>query len=432
MEGYHAIRELKTNSVFKKGDVLVLFGELFSRGYATGLVEEAERRGMKIIRTTVGRRDKDHQLRPLNQEELAQQPQPLINIPLEVGFDFEIDDQGKSPVDYTKEVKLSDWESFRFPAGSLETSLQKGQQRFKKYLSEYVREVEKQIPTGANVCFAHLMAGGIPRTKIIMPLMNRALRGTGDKFLSSRTLWQSDLGRLCQMSFNEVTANTFSYLIEATTELRQKLEKGGSKVSYTAYGYHGTEVLIKNQFQWQSYTPYLQGFAKKLLEDHSRRWSQSGVTCAVYNCPEILTNSSAVFNGVELSLYPLLSAFTSIGKENSKSQLFMKDCQALLKGSEKISDMLQFIDDYLSSKLIRDFCRYDEWPQHNSKDQLEKMLGASEHLMSLHQDSKNLITGYLSEKVFESCGQVMLTDSAQPESPVSWINHDIIAKLHVT
>lgn len=56
------LREKPSLSPYKKGDVLVLFGELF-RGYANGLVEEAERRGMTIVRATVGRREKDGVLR---------------------------------------------------------------------------------------------------------------------------------------------------------------------------------------------------------------------------------------------------------------------------------------------------------------------------------------------------------------------------------
>ena len=221
MQGYHAIRKLKIDSTFQKDDVLVLFGELFSRGYATGLVEEAERRGMKIIRATVGRREKDNTLRPLNAEELELQPQPLINIPLEAGFDLELDQHGKSPVDYMKEDKLSDWEDFHFPEGSLQVSLEKGRARFLKNVRAYVQELQKIVPSDKNILFAHLMAGGIPRTKIIMPLMNRALRGTGDKYLSSEKLWDSGIGEFCKLSFDEVTADTYAQLMEETKFLRQ-------------------------------------------------------------------------------------------------------------------------------------------------------------------------------------------------------------------
>lgn len=49
MNTYHALRQKPEKAPYQAGDVLVLFGELFSRGYANGLVEEAERLGMKII-----------------------------------------------------------------------------------------------------------------------------------------------------------------------------------------------------------------------------------------------------------------------------------------------------------------------------------------------------------------------------------------------
>jgi hypothetical protein len=52
--------------------VFVLFGELFGRGYANGLVNEARKAGMTIVGITVGRRDEANALRPLNDDELAQ------------------------------------------------------------------------------------------------------------------------------------------------------------------------------------------------------------------------------------------------------------------------------------------------------------------------------------------------------------------------
>jgi hypothetical protein len=59
------LRNLPQKAQFKKGDVLVVFGELFQRGYANGIVDEAERAGLKVIYSTVGRRDNDGKLRPL-------------------------------------------------------------------------------------------------------------------------------------------------------------------------------------------------------------------------------------------------------------------------------------------------------------------------------------------------------------------------------
>ena len=43
-----SLHELPQQNLFRQGDVFVLFGELFGRGYANGLVSEARKAGMKI------------------------------------------------------------------------------------------------------------------------------------------------------------------------------------------------------------------------------------------------------------------------------------------------------------------------------------------------------------------------------------------------
>ena len=103
MSSYFPIRQKPARQTFQKGDLLVLFGELFNRGYANGLVEEAEKQGITIVRATVGRRDETGQLRALTAAESENIPKPFINIPLEAGFDLETDEHGKSPNDYLKE-----------------------------------------------------------------------------------------------------------------------------------------------------------------------------------------------------------------------------------------------------------------------------------------------------------------------------------------
>lgn len=426
---YHALRHIKENQIFKKGDVLVLFGELFNRGYANGLVEEAEKLGLQIIRTTVGRRDKNNELRSLTLEEIESVPKPFINIPLEAGFDLEPSSKGKTPVDQLKDRKLSEWEKGNIDFDQIHESLEKGRLRFKKNVQNYLKELESHIPATANVIFAHLMAGGVPRAKIIMPLMNRSFKGMNERHLSSETFWNSEIGQMCAMSFSEVTAKTFDILIEESSSLRKKIQDRGNKVSYTAYGYHGTEVLFGHNYIWQTYTPYLQGWAKIQLENFSREWSKKGVTCCVYNCPEILTNSSSIFQGVEVSLYPLLGALKKEAPQSKKVSDFLSHCESLLKSEFSVQSVLSYTEKYLSSPLIRNFCEFEKWPQHNSLEQMNLMLQSSDELIQMHKDEKNLLTTVLSEVVFEACGKAMISDCAHPEAPVSWINHDLIAKL---
>lgn len=422
------LREKPALAPYKKGDVLVLFGELFSRGYANGLVEEAERRGMTIVRATVGRREKDGVLRALTAEEAATIPQPFINVPLEAGFDMEPASNGMTPCDQLKDVKLSDWLAAKLDWKSVEESHQNSIVRFKKNTELFVKELEKHIPAGANVVFAHLMAGGVPRTKIIMPLLNRAFKGTGDRHIPSKTLFDSEIGQLCLKNFVEVTAETFRHLIEISAPLRKKLESQGSHVSYTAYGYHGTEVLIRGQYKWQTYTPYFQGWAKMDLENLSEKFAKEGVNCCVYNCPEILTNSSSVFQGVEVSLYPLLAALQKDGADRKHTEKVLADCKNLLKDDVTFEQIIKFTDDYLTNDITVSHSKYDQWPQNSDQKQMEYMLGCSDHLIGLHKDEKQLITFVLSEVVFKSCGYVMLHDAWKPKAPVSWIGHDIVAR----
>ncbi|UYL07674.1 hypothetical protein B9G69_011515 [Bdellovibrio sp. SKB1291214] len=422
------IQEKPALSPYKKGDVLVLFGELFSRGYANGLVEEAERRGMTIVRATVGRREKDGSLRALNAEETANIPQPFINVPLEAGFDMEPASNGVTPCDQLAGIKLGEWENAKLDWKAIDESQKAGSERFKKNTELFVKELEKHIPAGANVVFAHLMAGGVPRTKIIMPILNRVCKGTGDRHVGSQTLMDSEIGQFCLRNFKEVTAETFKHLVEISAPLRKKLEASGSHVSYTAYGYHGTEVLIKNDYKWQTYTCYFQGWAKMALEDYAIAFSKQGTSCCVYNCPEILTNSSSVFQGVEVSLYPLVAAIHKDAGDKEHGRQVLKQCQELLKDGVTFEHIKQFTDEYLTNPLTLEFTKYDKWPQHTRQDQMEYMLKSSDYLFDLHKDQKNLITAVLSEVVFKSCGYVMLHDSWAPKSPVAWLGHDIVAR----
>lgn len=414
-------------SPYKKGDVLVLFGELFQRGYANGLVEEAEARGMTIVRATVGRRE-EGKLRALTAEETANIPKPFINVPLEAGFDLEPDSSGHAPVDQLKDVKLSDWENAKLNFASIEDSRKKAIARFRKNVDLFMQELEAHIPAGANVLFAHLMAGGVPRTKIVMPLMNRTCKGIGDRYLASETLWNSDIGKLCAMNFKEVTAETLRHLLELSAPLRQKIEGKGGRVSYTAYGYHGTEILINDVYQWQTYTPYIQGWAKKDLEQISTDAHKKGINVCVYNCPEILTNSSSIFQGVEVSLYPLTEAIEKECKNSAAGKKVLQDCQDLLIDGKTLVDIAKVANTFFTAPEIKAHCVFEKWPQHSGKQQLETMLTASDDLISLHKDPKKLMSFELSEVVFKSCGYVMLHDSWKPQFPVAWIGHDLVAR----
>ena len=61
-----SLRDIPQKNIFRKGDTFVLFGELFGSGYVNGLLDEARKAGMNIVGMTVGRRDENMALRPLN------------------------------------------------------------------------------------------------------------------------------------------------------------------------------------------------------------------------------------------------------------------------------------------------------------------------------------------------------------------------------
>jgi hypothetical protein len=422
MTRYNAMREVPATAGFKKGDVLFLCGELFGRGYATGIVDEAKAKGMTIIGTTVGRRDSDGTLRTLNAEELASAEELLggkiINIPLEAGFDMEPGSDGITPVDRFKGVKPDEWAKVTLDRAQVAYSKERGTRRFRGNLAAVVAELETMLPAQGNLVAVHTMAGGIPRARVFMPILNKLFKGQGDRFLSSEAFWNSDMGHLCSESFNEVTADTFSYLIEATAGLRDRLS-----VRYAAYGYHGCEVLIDGAYTWQSYTPYLQGWAKIRLEDIATAAWEKGIKATVYNCPEIQTNSSALFLGVENSLYPLIASLQQQGEQE-----IARECQDLLKDGIKLEELLQCANAYLASPLVTSTRDFASWPQHNSPQQQEYMLNCSAQLIAMNADNKEIICAVLSRGVFKGVGTLMFDSSWEPQAPLYWLNHDVIAK----
>jgi hypothetical protein len=432
MTEYKPLQQLPEPAQYKAGDVLVLIGELFGRGYANGLVDEARRIGMTVIGTTVGRRESDGTLRQLNADELAAAEELLggtvINIPLEAGFDMESVDGIASVAEQLKKARPDDYATISFIEGSIEKARAAGAARFKAFLAQVEASLISSIPADANIHIAHSMAGGIPRVRVFMPLLNRIFKGTGDKYLESELFWNSPLGQLCNTSFNEVTADTFRYLIDGTASLRKRNSDAGGRVCYSAYGYHGTGVLVNGEYRWQSYTPYVQGFAKMRLEDIAAEATADGIPATVYNCPEIQTNSSALFLGVEISLYPLLSAIRREAGDQVAAPLEAR-CQAMLKEGETLANLLKRTDDYLSSPILDQIEDFATWPQHNTREQAELMLACSAELMEMHADQKQLVCAELSRIVFLATGRLMLHNSWKPSAATLWLNHDIISQL---
>ena len=425
------LRDIPQSNIFRKGDIFVLFGELFGRGYANGLVDEARKAGMTIVGITVGRRDENNALRPLTAEELSVAETNLggriFNIPLMAGFDLDAPAGEPTPTDMLGNMTLKSWQEDKLDWKHIEKCREVGVKRFKDSVAKVLDELDGMIADGKNVFFAHTMAGGIPKVKVFLAIANRIYKGRGERFMSARALLDSDLGKLIMMNFDEVTANTFQHLIDASAAIRARMEKTGGQVRYTAYGYHGTEILIDGKYQWQTYTNYTQGKAKMRLESVAEKaWAQ-GVKATVFNCPEIRTNSSDIFAGVELSLFPLLTALKKEGG-GAWAEAQWKACQVLLQDGTSLESLLKRIEDYNKSGTMKTFRNFEAWPMDNDAELADLMIGTSDDITQMHIERKALITDLLSALVLEGTGPLMFHEASKPAAPVLWLNHDIIAK----
>ncbi len=386
---------------------------------------------MQIVGVTVGRRDANSALRPLNEEELAAAEQNLggkiINIPLMAGFDMDSPAGEPTPTELLSNLTLKSWTEDKLDWAHIEKCQKVGIARFTNALEKVMSAIDGLIPAGCNVYFAHTMAGGIPKAKVFLAIANRVYKGRGERFMSSQTLLDSDLGKLILKNFDEVSANTFEHLIQASTTIRNRVEASGGQVRYSAYGYHGTEILIGEDYVWQTYTNYTQGLAKMRLERIAETAWGKGIRATVYNCPEIRTNSSDIFAGVELPLIPLLNA---LKKENGGvwAEAQWQACRALLADGITLEDTLQRVLDFQTSDVMRPFRNFAAWPMPNSQTQADMTIGTSDEVQKLHKDSKALVTDLLSALVIEATGSLMFRESSEPAGPVLWLNHDIIAR----
>lgn len=431
MTDLNPLRHIPEANVFRKGDVFVLFGELFGRGYVNGLIDQARAAGMTIVGVTVGRRDDNGALRQLNDEELAEAEEKLggriINVPLMAGFDMDAPEGEQNPTEMLSGITLKNWQEEKLDWERIERCRAAGVARFTGSAATVMAEIDKLVPQGANVFFAHTMAGGIPKIKAFLAIANRIYKGRGERFMSSRALLDSDLGKLILMNFDEVSANTLKYLIDASATIRERVTQAGGEVRYTAYGYHGTEILIGDEYQWQTYTNYTQGYAKMRLESIAEAAWKNGTFATVFNCPEIRTNSSDIFVGVELSLFPLLRALKREGGGAWADEQW-RICEELLGDDTSLQQLLDTIEGYNNDATSATFRNFEAWPMDNTPALADVMIGTSEAITALHKDKKALITDHLSSLVLEGAGPLMFHGASEKIAPVLWLNHDIIAR----
>ena len=425
------LRTLPPSSGFKENDVLVLFGELFRRGYANGVIDLARSKGMKIIGATVGRRDENKLLRPLTDEELQAGETNLggkiINIPLEAGFTLDSKPGQPNPEEQLTKVKLVGFEEQTLDWDNINAAKEVGSHRFRTSTKEFSAQLEAMIPEGANVYFVHTMAGGVPKSRSLAPIMNRVFKGTGKRYISSKALWDCDAGKLLAMNFEEVTANTFACLLDETENIRNLVSNWKGKVSYSAYGYHGNEILLDDQYQWQSYCFYAQGDAKMKLEAYAIEARKKGISATVFNCPEIGTNSTDIFPGVEVSLYLLLKAILKEGG-GTWAEEQVNICKDKLTNSAEFESIINTIEDNRRDPFIQSFQDFNDFPIHHNQEYADQMIELSKNVVEKHKSKDDLIVDHTSRLIYESTGRLIFNHMWGAEEPVIWLGHDIIAK----
>ena len=431
------LKTMSDNTLYGEGDVFVLFGELFGRGYANSLVDEAKKAGMTIVGITVGRRDEDGKLRALTDEELASAEANLggtiINVPMMAGFDMDAPEGEPTPTDMLNKLTVDTWQDAKLDWDHIDRCYSYGVERFRASLEHVMTTLDAMIPSGKNVLFAHTMAGGIPKAKVFLVIANRIYKGRGARHMSSDALVHSEMGELILKNFDEVSALTFGHLIQGSRAIRERVEASGGQVRYTAYGYHGTEVLVGDEYRWQTYTHYTQAYAKMRLENIAQEAWHSGVKATVFNCPEIRTNSSDIFAGLELSLLPLLRALRveralQLDGGGEWVDALWDSCQALLKEGVSVDDMLQRVSEYQSHPAMQPYYDFEAWPLPNSAEQAEQTVGTSAEVVKMHENPKAMVSDLLSQHVVSATGKLIFAEASNPSAPVLWLNHDIVAR----
>ncbi len=442
METSYNKMEIKFNGLYNvpqlanynENDVLVLFGEVFEKGYATGLVQAAQRKNMRIIALTMGRRDEGNILRQLNiEEEEALQTLSggeVVNIPLWAGFDNDAYNDLPTLSQICSDINAKNWKETKLDWDAIAKLKQAGRDSFNERVKKVMAILKEKIPTDANVVFAHLMAGGLPRVRVNLAVASNVVRGSGKRYTSSSEFWETDLGKLSYEGFYEVSAETFNVLLNESEEIRKRNTANSKQVSYIAFGYHGTEILINNKPQWQSYAPYLPGYAKIGLEKIAIQAQEKGIQASVFNCPEIETNSSAIFSGVELSLYPFIYSLQKIVDDTASHDIAK---HVKLWNTEKaslIQDMLALSEEYHCSEVMQDrYAHFDSFPIDNTLDHMNTMIHFSESLAKKTREIDAELRSYLSALVVEATGEIMLNQSDNLGEPVYWLGHGIIAHM---
>ena len=83
--------------------------------------------------------------------------------------------------------------------------------------------------------------------------------------------------------------------------------------------------------------------------------------------------------------------------------------------------------DYQTDPVLQPYYDFVAWPMPNGAEQVEKTVGTSQDIVELHTDRKKLVSDVLSHHVVNATGHLIFGTASQPDGPVLWLDHDLVA-----
>lgn len=408
---------------------VVLIGEYLKDGYLKGVRDFCKRHNWQIFFSTIGRRERvaddslfaTGQLRAPAPQELDSEVEKdnLINLPLEAGFDLVSLSDGRKLSDLLN--KCSEFRKFEISQNDLEEFRSASEVQFKKRLDEFCVQLAPRLEKFDYVLYVHAMAGGTIRHPLALEGLAELLKGT----LNLHDYFKTGLGRAANANINEVSSQTFNYLIDAIkTNAAMKNLKNEFRIA--GYGYHGTKIEIAGAYKWMSLPPYFPAPAKVNLEKISEKNFASGVSCTVFNSPEVVTASSRHFPGISLSSIAFLGSLSKGGHLASPlfSSRFQSETQ-VIKGFD-IEKLSKIADQFFNHPMFKTF-QIEQWPQTCTAEISNEIRLAQGKITEVTTvpGFRNL-TSALSRILIALVGEILVKESVSAKEPIYWAGHDVI------
>ena len=101
----------------------------------------------------------------------------------------------------------------------------------------------------------------------------------------------------------------------------------------------------------------------------------------------------------------------------------------MLKDDVSLESILQTVGDYQQSATMQPYYNFEGWPMANGAEQVEMTVGTSQDIVALHKDRKVLVSDVLSSHVLDATGQLIFGSASEPDGPVLWLDHDMVARV---